>query len=372
MILAVDIGGTKTYAALFPVPPSGSSPSAPSSPAGSSTPSGSSFSTSDWHPTHLTRWPSRDFDFRLLREFIRTANLTQPIQAAGFSLAGPIVGDQCQLVNLDKTLEFSAVRQELPQIEHIVFANDLVATAHSLQVLPTSSFVSLTEHLPAENAFAPQDCYPIAVLSLGTGLGQSTLLSPNQALSSEGAHADFAPTTEQQVRLWRYLKQHYEHVSYERLLSGLGLQNIYAFLAQEKSAAADIGTTPTTPTTLTPKAPTTPAPPATQTAPSPTPPEITSRGLDGTCPLCQATLHLFTEILGAQAGNFALQTMSVGGIYLAGGIISHILPALCQAAFRQAFVNKGRFSGILQQIPITAVCDDRAALWGAGQLAKVT
>ncbi|MDR2737006.1 MAG: glucokinase [Gracilibacteraceae bacterium] len=331
MILAVDIGGTKTYAALFPASPQDAS----------------------WRPSHTARWPSKEFRFELINDFLRT-NPSQPIQAAGFSLAGPIVGDQCRLVNLDRTLDLSSVRRELPQTDRIVFANDLVATAHSLSVLPASSFIRLTEHLPPlltpEFRDNPRRPYPVAVIALGTGLGQSLLISPEQALSSEGAHADFAPGTEQQTRLWRFLKSQFGHVSYERLLSGPGLCNIYSFLAQENPA--DTATTSIS-----------------SQAAAPTPPEITSRALNGTCPLCQAALALFIDILGAQAGNLALQTMSLGGVCLAGGIIPHILPALRQKRLRRAFLDKGRFRSVLQPVPIAAVCDDQAALWGAAKMA---
>lgn len=329
MILAIDIGGTKTSAALFANPGE----------------------TTLWCPVQTARWPSQDFHFDLLRDFLKSAHMTQSIQAAGFSLAGPIVNNQCHLVNLNRTLDLSSVYQEFPQIGCFVFANDVVATAHSLTVLPTASVVSLTDKQPPfllpENQETLTARYPIAVLSLGTGLGQSVLLSPESALSSEGAHGDFSPCTEQQVELWRFLRDRFDHVSYERLLSGPGLCNIYSFLALENPAAA--------PDLLTP-----------------TPSEITSRALSGTCPLCQSSLDLFIEILGAQAGNLALQAVSLGGVCLAGGIVPHILPALRQEKFYQAFLAKGRFRQLVQSIPIAAVCDDRAPLWGSARLAYLS
>jgi glucokinase len=288
------------------------------------------------------------------------------------------------LVNLEKTLDFASVRQQLPQIGTIVFANDLLATAYALSILPSSSLVSLTPQPPPfmvdrDSASAPSLSahFPIALLAPGTGLGQSLLLStgfisqtqpagtlsannppPTDdtpltdntliALSSEGAHTDFAPRTEQEVRLWRFLQRRFGHVSYERVLSGPGLSNLYSFLAQENPSDAI---------------------PAPLDGQRPSPPEITSRALAGTCPLCQASLNLFVDILGAQAGNLALQTMATGGVCLAGGIVSHILPALRQERFRQAFLDKGRFRKVLAQIPIAAVRNDQAALWGAARLA---
>ena len=323
MLLAVDLGGTNTRMAVF-------APPAPSA------------SLSDWTVRCFEQVSSQAFRVQNLSTFLKANRSSfSTIQGAGFSLAGPIQEDCCQLTNLGYTLQFSEIRSELAPIQSFSFVNDLVATAHSLPILPVDNFVPLS---PCAKEVQPE-LWPKAVLAPGTGLGQSALLSDEYALATEGAHSDFAPTNAEQIRLLQHLLSQQDHVSYEHVLSGSGFSRLYSFFAYEDG----------------------------YTGATPLPVEITQRALSGQvaddASRCWRTLALYISILGAQAGNLALQTLPHGGLYLGGGIVPHILPALLEGRFLEAFYAKGRFRRLLEDIPVFVVTNERAALWGAARLA---
>jgi glucokinase len=192
----------------------------------------------------------------------------------------------------------------------------------------------------------------IAVVAPGTGLGEAFLTwdgSRYVAQPSEGGHADFAPTNPLEVGLLQYLWERYEHVSYERVCSGLGIPNIYAYLrdsgyAAEPAWLAEVLAQAQDPT-----------------------PIIVNTALDQSqpCELCMGTLDTFVSILGAEAGNMALNTLATGGVYLGGGIPPRILPALERAHFMRSFYNKGRFGEFLARIPVYVIMNPKVALLGA-------
>jgi glucokinase len=195
----------------------------------------------------------------------------------------------------------------------------------------------------------------VAVIAAGTGLGEAMLFwdgSQYCPVASEGGHADFAPRTDQEIELLRYLRTQYGgHVSYERVLSGPGFFNLYAFLR-------DSGYAPE-PDWLKER--------LRSGDPSAT---ITQVGLAGDDPLCSATLDLFAAIYGAEAGNLALKCLAVGGVYVGGGIAPKILDKLKDGAFFRAFTDKGRFSSLMKSIEVSVALNPRAPLIGAAHFAR--
>jgi glucokinase len=223
--------------------------------------------------------------------------------------------------------------------------NDLESIANAIPRLEAEDLHVLND-VPAKETGA------IAVIAPGTGLGEAFLTwegTRYAAQPSEGGHADFAPTNPLEVGLLQYLWERYEHVSYERVCSGLGIPNIYAYLR-------DSGYAPE-PAWLTEQL---------AQAHDPTP-IIVNNALDEKqpCELCLGTLDTFVSILGAEAGNLALDTLATGGVYLGGGIPPRILPALERAHFMRSFYNKGRFSEFLARIPVYVIMNPKVALLGA-------
>jgi glucokinase len=191
---------------------------------------------------------------------------------------------------------------------------------------------------------------PLGILALGTGLGEGYVTGGREAPHahpSEGGHADFAPTTPQQVRLLESLWREHTHVSVERACSGIGLPRVYRFLVTEEgrtenpAVAAEIAI-----------------------AADPTP-VVVQAALDGRSPVCHEAVALLCDVLAAEAGNLALKLLSTGGIFLGGGIPPRVLPFLRTPRFRAAFLAKGRFSSFLERVPVLVVLPPHAVLWGA-------
>jgi glucokinase len=222
--------------------------------------------------------------------------------------------------------------------------NDLEAIAFAIPRLRTNDLHTL-------NVGAPVPGGAIGVIAPGTGLGESFLTwngSRYIAHSSEGGHASFAPTDETQIGLLAYMLKHFDHVSYENVCSGIGIPHIYEYLRSS-------GYAPETPD----------AAEAIAAAHDPTP-AIIMFGLDPARPsaLCAATLDILVSILGDETGNLALRVLATGGVYLAGGVARHVLPALQGPRFMQSFTRKGRFKEFMAQLPIHVIMT-RAALAGA-------
>jgi glucokinase len=189
------------------------------------------------------------------------------------------------------------------------------------------------------------------VIAAGTGLGEGILFwdgKQHVPIATESGHADFSPSTDQQADLWKFLKKRNDFVSAEIVLSGRGFQSIHEFLSpDEKHPGFDDPTTD-------------PAP------------EITRRALTGECPTCVATLNLWIEIYGSEAGNFALRTLARGGIYVAGGIAVKVLPKFKEGRFVAAVRRKEKLEDFLSKIPITVVLNENCPLMGAAFVASQT
>lgn len=319
MLLAGDIGGTKTDLAVY------------------------SNETGPFAPLAETEVHSADYGSleAVAKEFL--TKVKGPVDRACFAVAGPVIDGRAKITNLPWVIDESTLAIEL-KLEQIHFMNDLEAIAFAIPSLRTNDLYTL-------NTGAPVPKGAIGVIAPGTGLGESFLTwdgSHYIAHSSEGGHASFAPSDQTQIGLLAYMLKHFDHVSYELVCSGIGIPHIYEYLRST-------GYAPETPEVARAIAAAHDATPA-----------IIGVGLDPAHPsaLCTATLDILISILGDEAGNLALKVLATGGVYLAGGIATHVLPALKGQRFIQAFTRKGRFAQLMTRIPIHVIVT-RAALAGA-------
>jgi glucokinase len=268
------------------------------------------------------------------------------IDAAVLGVAGPVVEGSCHTTNLPWIIDENSLQKRL-ETPRVKLLNDLEATAYGMLYLPEDQFISLNPDGKSKKANR-------AVIAAGTGLGEAILYWDGkgyQPIGTEGGHTDFAPTTTQQDQLLKWLRNHYHsHVSIERVLSGSGVYTLYRFLAETGFA---------------------PEPSFMLELPEDTDPSaMVSKGaLEYKDPLCIETLRLFTEIYGAEAGNFALKTFALGGVYIGGGIAPKILPFMEQESFLSAFLQKGRFEEMLRHIEVKIALDPQTALMGAARYA---
>jgi glucokinase len=319
MLLAGDIGGTKTSLAIY-------SPEA-----------------GPRAPLIETTFPSGDYPSleTLVEAFL--SGLDLEIQGACFGVAGPVVEGRVEVTNLPWVVEGKNLRSVLG-IETVCLLNDLAAIANAVPILEPADLYTLNEGDPVQDG-------TIAVIAPGTGLGEAFLTwdgSRYRAYPSEGGHADFAPVNDLQVGLLRYVRERFGRASYERIASGQGIPNIYAFLRESGYAEE--------PEWL-----------AEQLAEAEDLTPIISRAAfdeERPCTLCRATMEVFVAILGAEAGNLALKTLSTGGVYLGGGIPPRILPLLEQGGFLGAFRGKGRMADLTTRIPVHVILNAKAALIG--------
>jgi glucokinase len=266
------------------------------------------------------------------------------LHGACFGVAGAVLNGVAKVTNLPWTIEERAMSQRLGGIP-VTILNDLQVTALGTLVLPSEAFGVLqapTTQPPANG--------PIAVIAPGTGLGEALMIHDGkryQALPSEGGHADYAPTTDEEIELLRFLRKMYAgHVSYERVLSGDGIGDIYAFVRQTSGTRE--------PTWL-----------SQQIAQGDRNAAISKAGLEKTDEACVRALEMFAEILGAEAGNVALRAVATGGVVIGGGISPKILPALQTGALIARFNDKGRFSTWTRTLGVRVTLEPRAALLGA-------
>jgi glucokinase len=319
MLLAGDIGGTKTLLALYDAETDGRTPVAE-------------------HEFHSASYHGLE---DIVREFL--AQTKRRPEYACFDVAGPVINGHARLTNLPWNLDEPQLSRDLG-LRRAVLLNDLQAIAYAVPNL-------LPGELHPINAGTPEPHGPIAVIAPGTGLGEAYLVWGGNkyiACSSEGGHASFAPTNDRQIELWRHLAQRFGHVSFERVLSGPGIANIYDFLRHEQPA-------------LEPVAFASQLAQATDRTPL-----IAEAGLNDRKgnPLAAEALDIFVAVLGGESGNMALKILATGGVYLAGGIPAHVLPKLTDGRFMQEFLQKGRLSDVLKTMPVQVVTA-RAALLGA-------
>ncbi len=322
MLLAGDIGGTKTVLAIY-APDGGQAPQIQAT-----------FKSTDYPNLKA-----------IVLDFLADVGIS--VDKAVFGVAGPVVDGEVRATNLPWVISEATLRQATG-LRKVKLLNDLEATAYGVPHLAPADLYTL-------NDAAPQGGTAI-VIAPGTGLGEAILFPQEghdrasqswRVIPSEGGHTDFAPTNLFEIRLLRFLMGKFGHVSYERVCSGSGMPNIYAYLrknrfAPEKPEVAE----------------------ALRKAVDPTP-IIVKAAMAGECELSIATLNAFVSILGAEAGNLALKVMATGGVYLGGGIPPKILAKLKDGTFLAAFVNKGRFAEVLAQIPVYVILNERTALLGA-------
>ncbi len=318
MLLAGDIGGTKTKLAIF------STESGPRVPLAEAT-----FPSS--------RYASLE---AIVQEFM--AKVNYPVDHACFGVAGPVVAGRATITNLPWVIDESQLQTEL-KIPSVRLLNDLEAIAHAVTLLQPGELRTLQQGQAVPNG-------NIAIIAPGTGLGEAFLTwdgSAYQTQKSEGGHADFAPTNEFEIGLLRYLLPRFEHVSYERVCSGKGIPNVYAYLADhgytDELASLHEQLTEAEDQT----------------------PIIVNAAMDGTSRRCIDTVNTFVSILGSEAGNLALKVFATGGIYIGGGIPPRILPFLEHGQFLQALRRKGRFVKMLEDMPVHIILNPSIALFGA-------
>jgi glucokinase len=321
MLIAGDIGGTKTDLAIF------SNEAGPHS------------------PLAQTRVHSADYSSleAMVKEFL--AKVKKPVDRACFAVPGPVIGGRVKTTNLPWVIEDGFLAEELNlNLKVVSLINDLEAIARAVPILRPSDVdtINTGESIPKGT---------IAVIAPGTGLGESFLTwdgSRYLAHSSEGGHSDFAPTDERQIHLLEYMLKLFDHVSFEHVCSGIGIPHLYRYLrdaehlpekpdiAKRIDAAGD-------PSVV-----------------------IIEEAFDPTNPskLCAATIDLFVSILASEAGNLAVKFLATGGVYVAGGVAVHTLPAIKEPAFLQRFKRKGRFAELMGRIPIHVVVSP-AAITGA-------
>jgi glucokinase len=269
------------------------------------------------------------------------------IVAACFGVPGPVIGGTARPSNIRWGISDKSMSSALGGVP-VTLINDLGATAQGVIHLPESDSVVI-------NPGASLLYGNIAVIAAGTGLGEAALLSSKggryQLIASEGGHSSFAPVGDEQIELLRFLEREFGHVSWERVLSGPGLVNIYRFLRGRSSA---------------------PEPPwlsAALAAGDPAP-VISEAGLSGRDGVCAHAVEMFCAIYGAEAGNVALKVLALGGVFLCGGIAPKILPGLRHGEFMRGFAGKGRMATMLKQIEVRVVTNPNTALLGAAHSAR--
>jgi glucokinase len=339
MILAGDVGGTKTRLAFCQL-----------------------------EDGRITRQQTDTFVSReyscleeVVQSFINKYDVS--VTKSCFGVPGPVVNGEAKATKLPWHFKEEHISNEL-NIPTVKLVNDLVATAAAVPHLMPEDLYVLHEGEPPgpatedksqnRNSGSGNGENVIGVLAPGTGLGQAyiyTNAGQRYIMASEGGHVDFAPTNEVEVKLFQYLKSKYDHVSYDRVLSGPGLNSIYTFLKDTEFA---------------------PEPPELEKRLREEDPGkvITTTGKTGEYELCAEALNIFASLLGAQAGNMVLNLMATGGIYLGGGIPTGIYKKLADGVTVDSYLKKGRLSYLVKKTPLYVILDDHTALLGAAYIAS--
>jgi len=271
---------------------------------------------------------------------------TRP-EVACFGIAGPVHNGRVETSNLPWVIEQSHLAKQI-HLPATLLINDLEAIAWGIGALDAIDLVALN-HVSGP-AVGNQ-----AVIAPGTGLGEAGLFwdgARHHVFACEGGHTDFAPTDDQQIELFRYLKARFGHVSYERALSGPGLVNVYEFLRDTGSEKEQ---------------PELAAAVKTDDAAA----AISHAALNNSCPIAVKALDIWITVYGAEASNLALKTMATGGLFLSGGISPKILPKLTGPLFMQSFLDKGRLRHLVEAVPVQVVTNEKSGLLGAARCASV-
>ncbi len=325
-LLAGDIGGTKTTLAIY---------------------TAGSLTAPQASPLVLER--ERSFASKehggledILRAFLKADG--EAVAAAAFGVAGPVVDDAVTTTNLPWHMTASGLRAALGGVP-VRLLNDLEATAIGTLFLPAASLLTLNAGVERHGNRA--------VIAAGTGLGQAFALYHEGGwipVATEGGHADFAPRDEFEIGLLRFLQRQFPHVSYERLVSGPGLFEIFRFL----DATLGRPVAPLVRERLRREDPSA---------------VIGDLALADGCPTCVEAVERFVSLYGAQAGNLALTVMALGGVYVGGGIVTKLEPKITAGEFMRAFTAKGRYAALMAEIPVKLILDPKAALLGAAHAA---
>lgn len=321
MILAGDVGGTKTHVALFDPK-----------------------RARDWIVD--AKYKSAEFSslHQIILQFLKKHPGHQ-ITHACFGIAGPIREQTCRATNFPWIIDAEVVKKETG-IPHLTLINDLEANAYGIQILRDDEFFCLN---PGKLSKGNK-----ALIAAGTGLGEAGLYWDGTCFhpfASEGGHCSFAAENDLEMRLLLYLNKKFGHVSYERILSGPGLYNLYRFIIDEEiekeKKDVKIAIQTLDPAKV-----------------------ITEMALKNHCPVCFQALKLFVSIFGSESANLVLKMLAVGGLYIGGGIAPKILPYLKKSDFMERFIEKGRFKQLLLGIPIQIILNENTALLGAVQALK--
>jgi len=323
MILAGDIGGTNARLAYF--------------------------QTQNGHFQLVAErvFPSREHsEFgEIVAQFVNDSGLRP--DAACFGIAGPVRNGRVETSNLPWVIEQARLAKQI-HLPGTFLINDLEASAWGIGALSSRDLVSL-------NSVSGPVVGNQAVIAPGTGLGEAGLFwdgTRHHVFACEGGHCDFAPQSEREIDLLRYLRARFGHVSYERILSGPGLVNVYEFLrdsgyakeSAELTASLRKGDGPAT---------------------------ISRAALASSDPMAEKALEIWISVYGAEASNLALKAMATGGLFLAGGISPKVLAGLTGPLFMQSFLSKGRMRTLMEGIPVQVVTNEKAGLLGAARCAAV-
>lgn len=322
IILAVDVGGTKTLLALYEC------------------------SGKLLVELKLKRYSSKDYQNleTIIKDFLNSQQITP--SSAAFGIPGPVENGVAKSTNLPWIIDEKLLAEKL-SLPIVKIVNDLAATAYEIP------FLNDDEKILVKEIAVDKRSERFVVVAPGTGLGQAFLVCEGDkkiVLASEGGHTDFAPTNELEMELYIYLSKKYNRVSYERVISGMGLINVFDFLVDTNFAR--------------PEAETLERMFAEDKAAV-----ITDQALKNKDKVCEKTIDIFVEVLGAHCGNLAITLLATGGVYLAGGIPHKILPKLQTKIFAESFNNKGRLSEIVKATPVFVLNHNNAALSGAAKIA---
>jgi glucokinase len=322
MILAGDVGGTKVNLALY------------------------DFTDGKLTYTRDERYAAKEYHGleEIVKQFLGTDRAT----SACFGVPGPVRDGRLRLTNLPWTLDSRELSTGLG-IQHVFLINDLEANGYGIAELSADQIYTLSEGDGSQVGNR-------ALVAAGTGLGESILIWNGRAhvpYPSEGGHADYAPRNEDEIELLRFLQRKYNgRVSFERVVTGMGMTSIYEFLREVKGVEEPVWLAEKIAAAHDPNS------------------VITEMGLAAKSELCAKTLDMFASAYGAEAGNLALKVLSVGGLYVGGGIAPRILEKLKDGTFMKAFTDKGRLSQLLINMPVRIILESRAALMGAAAYAE--